>query len=271
MPVFHRISARPELRVCRIEISSIAPKPRADRRFMDEAALKALADSIHQHGLLNPLLVRRCGGGYELIAGARRLRAMQLLGMTHAEAIIADLGDADSALASLIENIQRENLHFLDEAEACRAILREHGLSQDALARALSRSPSALANRLRLLRLGRAVQREIRESELSERHARALLRLQDEEQRLRFARRAAAAQLSVRRLEEEISAALQARPREPARPPAGLIRDNRLVINAVKDTVRRLKRIGVPASSRVENHGDHYDIIVTVQTAAPKE
>ena len=260
-------SALPEKRIVRIEIARIAPSPFQPRREADAEAIEQLADSIRQFGLLSPVLVRRsCGGNYELIAGERRLRAMTLLGWSHTDAIVTAARDRDSALIGLIENLQREELHFLDEAEACRRILREQELNQEELAAVLGKSPSALANLLRLLRLGQSVQRAIRDGGLSERHARALLRAEGEAAQIRLAQLAVENKYSVRELEAQIER--QRKAAKPARPSpaAGLIRDSRLVINALRDTVRQLKRIGVPASSRVESHGDYYDVIVTIRT-----
>lgn len=272
MAAFSIRPGAPERRVTRIELSRIAPNPFQPRRTADEDGLRDLAESIRRFGLLSPLLVRRAGGnGYELIAGERRLRAMELLGWSSADAIILGAGDRDSALIALIENLQREELHFLDEAEACLRILREHDLTQGELSAALGRSPSALANRLRLLRLGRNVKACIREGQLSERHARALLRLDREADQLRLARAAAQQRLSVRQLEAQIDALLREKRPAAPRSAAGLARDSRLVINALKDTVRQLKRIGVPASSRVEAHEDYYDVIVTIRTPRPAE
>lgn len=270
MPAFSLRSNPTERRAVRIEMNRIHPSPWQPRKCFDEGELHALADSIRQFGLISPLLVRRCQDGYELIAGERRFRAMELLGWSHADAIVTSAFDRDCALIGLIENLQREELHFLDEAEACRRILREHGLTQEELAATLSRSPSALANLLRLLRLKPAVRSSIRESGLSERHARALLQLEDEQMQLECILQAVREQMSVRRLESLIEQKI-CKKKKPASLPDKLLRDNRLVINALKDTVRQLRRIGVPASSRVENHGDYYEIIVTVQTPASDE
>lgn len=260
MPAFSLRSNSSEKRISRVELDRILPCPFQARRSFSKEELQQLADSIKRFGLLSPLLVRRAGSGYELIAGERRLRALQMLGCSHAEVIITTAFDRDCALMGLIENIQREELHFLDLAEACRRILQEHSLSREELAAGLSKSPSALANLLRLLKLDRETRSFIRQSKLSERHARALLKLTDGKRQLELARRAAGDGLSVRQLEAVIDAPV------PKARTAGIIRDNRLVINALRDTVRQLKRIGVPASSRVETHDDHYDIIITIRT-----
>lgn len=252
-------------RVCRLALEDISPSPYQPRRCFNDEELRSLADSIRRFGLLSPLLVRRRGDGYELIAGERRLRAMELLGWTHGDAIISAAPDMDCALVGLIENLQREDLHFLDEAEACRRILRDHGLTQEELASTLGKSPSALANLLRLLQLNRELRAFIREHKLSERHARALLRLPDAQAQLTYARRAADEQLSVRQLEGLID---QVPKKTPAKSkPNPLIRDNRLVINALQDTVRQLRKIGVPVSSRVEPREDLCEVIITIRPA----
>lgn len=268
MPAFSLHPAAPQRRVSRVELGRIAPNPRQCRRSVNESALRELADSIRRFGLLSPLLVRRSANGcYELIAGERRLRALQMLGCTHADAVVLNASDRDSALMALIENLQREELHYLDEAEACRRILAEHDLTQEELAAVLGKSAPALANLLRLLRLPKAVRCAVREGALSQRHARALLKLRNEAEQLELARLATQQSWSVRQMEAQVEALLRA-PAAPGapRPASMLLRDSRLVINALKDTVRQLKRIGVPASSRVEAHEDHYDIIVTIRS-----
>lgn len=264
------IHSAPERRVSRLPLGSIYPSPYQPRRSFDEGELQSLAESIGRFGLLCPLLVRRCDGGYELIAGERRLRAMELLGWSHADAIISAAPDRDCALVGLIENLQREDLHFLDEAEACRRILRDHGLSQEELAQSLGKSPSALANLLRLLKLSRSLRTFIREHGLSERHARSLLKLSDDAQQLALARRAAEEHLSVRQLEALIEQAPKQKKSAPAKVNP-LIRDNRLVINALKDTVRQLRKIGVPVSSRIETREDRCEVIITIRPPAKTE
>ena len=281
-------------RVLRIELRKIHPGASQPRRHFDESTIRELADSIRRYGLLSPLLVRRdARGEYALIAGERRLRALRMLGHETADAILLDPTEDDSALIALIENLQREELHFLDEAEACRKILLRQDLTQEQLAAALSKSPSALANLLRLLKLPKSVRMFVREKGLSERHARALLKLGDEDAQLRLAAEAAAGQMSVRALEGEIERQTRAKsPVQPAKncrripsesadpqnsgfansrttkkPIARFIRDNRLVLNALNDTVRQLKRIGVRLQSRVESREGEYDVIITVRTA----
>ena len=230
--------------VIRLDIRSIAPNPAQPRRLFDEGSLESLADSIHLHGLLSPILVRRINiGQYELIAGERRLRALKKLGRTYADALVVTAYDTDSALMALIENIQREQLHFLDEAEACRAILDSEPFTQEELASKLGRSPSALANRLRLLKLTPQVKSLIRNSSLSERHARALLAVNEPSLQLDMARRACDMKLTVRQLEQRIARSLS----KPSIRPKCIARDHRLYVNAVIDTVDKLRALGAAA------------------------
>lgn len=246
-----------------IPLSSIRANPFQPRRTFSESSLAELAESIRLYGLLSPLLVRRIAADqYELIAGERRFRALKLLNCTAAEAIIISAYDCDSALMALVENLQRENLHYLDEAEACRSILDANDITQEQLAQSLSVSPSALTNRLRLLKLSAEVRRAIRESGLSERHARALLKLTDSAVQLQLIQDCASLHLSVKQLESRIHHLLQS----PAPQPhvSKIIRDNRLIINAVLDTVKELNRIGVHVESRVEEYSDSVEVIVRI-------
>lgn len=271
MPLKLPVPSRPVERiVARIPVRNISPSPYQPRRIFSETALSDLAESIRQHGLLTPLLVRRISADqYELIAGERRLRALCLLGRTHAEAIVLSAYDQDCALLALVENLQREDLHYLDEAEAYRNILSGHGITQERLARSLSLSASALANRLRLLKLAPEVRDALRRSGLSERHARALLRIADRSLQLDLISECMSRHLSVKQLESRIDHLLRAS-EPPERPRVSpRLRDNRIVINAVLDTVRELNRIGVSADSRVEERADSIDVIVTIHTAAP--
>ena len=256
---------RGDLQTVRVEVSQLAPNPRNPRRGFAEGEIRALAASIARYGLLSPLAVRRVEGGYELIAGERRLRALRLLGWKSAPCVLLEADDLESRLLSLIENIQREDLHYLDEAEACRAILREHGLTQEELARRLGRSPSAIANRLRLLKLPGEVRAFLRETpSLSERHARALLKLPDAARQLEAARRAGREGMSVRRLEALVEQLARQEPAHPQPRVTRLFRDGRMFVNAVLNTVRELNALGVPAVSRVTRLPGRIEVTVTL-------
>ena len=258
------LRSAPEKRICRIEISRIEKSPYQPRRVIDDASIRNLAESLRRFGQLTPILVRRKGTNYELIAGERRLHAMKLIGGREIEAIITAAFDRDCALMALIENIEREDIHYIDQAEACRRLLREQGLTQEELAAAIGKSQGALANMLRILRLEAGVLDILRGSELSERHARALLKLKSEKDRLKFAEEAARLRLSVRQLELQIEKHMASPAHKGAQALHPLIKDNRLIINAFRDTMRQLRRIGVSAASRVETYDDHLEIVITV-------
>ena len=254
--------AQAELRVYHIPIDQIISNPDQPRRVLTPESIRQLAESIRRHGQLTPILVRRSGEGLVLIAGQRRLKAMALLGRSHIDAMVLSSGECDSALIALVENLQREALHFLDEAEACRRIMQAYPITQERLAASLSISPSALANKLRLLKLPQSVRDEARRLKLTERHARALLVLPSEEEQLAMARAAGEGKMSVRQLEVAIASKNKSRAARPTVSRA--VRDNRIVINAVLDTVRQLNHIGVKVQSRVEERDNHIDVVVTI-------
>lgn len=242
-----------------VKLEDISIGPFQPRQSFDEAGVSELAESIRRYGLLSPLLVRRnASGGYELIAGERRLCALKKLGRTHADAIIAPAFDLEAALIALAENIERENLHFFEEAEAYLRLIREHGLNQEELSRRLGRSPSAISNKMRLMQLDEDARRIIREHGLSERHARELLRLPGAEERRLALKQAVDARMSVRALEQLIDRMLEHKKKRPH----AKIRDSRLYVNAVLSTVKKLNEAGVAAVSRIVETEDAIEVIV---------
>ncbi len=250
--------------IARIPISCIEEGSDRLRRDCAGESVAQLAESIRLHGLLSPLLVRQLSPErYQLVAGFRRLRALRLLNRGTAEAILLTGSPCDCALIALVENLQREQLHYLDVALACRAIVDRYPITQERLAVGLSVSPSALANRLRLLRLPSSVQAALRRYGLSERHARALLRLSDEADQLSLAELAAQKKMSITQLEKQIDTCLS-KPAPPGRRVSAALRDSRMIVNALLDTVRQLTRIGVPVRSKVEEGEGCVRVIVTI-------
>ena len=250
----------------RVRLHEISPNPSQPRRAFSENAIMELAGSIRRYGLLSPLIVRRTEAGYELIAGERRLRALLLLGEEETDAVVMAAGDRESALIALIENIQRENLSFFEEAEAYQSLLTEHGLNREELAGRLNRSPSAVANRLRLLKLPPAVRAAICIHGLTERHARALLRLNGEQGQLEALDKAVKQQMNVRALEQLIERMLREKTEKPV--VRGIYRDHRMFVNAMLNTVRTLQESGAGVTSRVVDRGDGVEITVMIPRAA---
>ena len=203
-------------RVVFLPARSIRPNPAQPRRRFEEKALLELTESIRCHGVIQPLSVRRVGGGYELIAGERRLRAAQAAGLSEIPCIVMTMDDAESGLAALVENLQRQDLDFLEEAMGISRLIRTQSLSQEQAARLLGKSQSAIANKLRLLRHSPKVLEAIKSAGLTERHARALLRLRTEPEKLRAIETIAALGMSVSRAEQYIESLLSDQGQKPA-------------------------------------------------------
>lgn len=261
-------SIRPQVRSARrcerIPLQTVCVNPDQMRSEFDPEGITALADSIRRYGLLSPLLVRHAGDGYELIAGERRLRALQQLGASHADALILHAADSDSALIALVENLQRVDLNFFEEAEGYLTVIRKYGMLQEELARRIGRDPSTVANRLRLLKLGPAVRREILRQKLTERHARALLKLQSELLQLRAVQEIADKHLSVARAEKLIDSLIAEKPAPPQPNVRLLLRSRKLFINTVMDTVQQLCNAGLQCDSRVEETADCVSVTLTL-------
>ena len=217
-------------RVIFLSVKSIRPNPSQPRRIFSQDALSELADSIRQHGVLQPLSVRRVQGGYELIAGERRLRAAQLAGLGEVPCLVMQMDDKESGLAAMIENLQRQDLDFVEEAQGIAALMRAQNLSQEQTARLLGKSQSAVANKLRLLRHSQPVLNALRAGNLTERHARALLRLGDAAQRQAALRTVLQQRMSVAETEGYVETLL--------RPP------ERRELGALLSEVRRLLDAG---------------------------
>ena len=248
----------------------IQPNPYQPRRTFDSTELEALADSIRRHGILQPLTVRRTEAGWELVAGERRLRAAVLAEQSRVPCLERTADDQSSAALALVENLQRQDLHYLEEAEAIAAFLHRSGLTQEAAAEQLGMSPSALANKLRLLRLSPACRAAVTEGGLTERHARCLLRLEDEEERLAAARHFVSAGLNVAQAERYVDRRLEVL---QSTPPAGrrayIIKDVRLFLNSVDRGVRLIRDAGVDA--RTERQETEEDIILTIRIPKRRE
>ncbi len=252
-----------------VAIADVSPNPNQPRRMFDEQALEELATSIREIGLIQPITVRALGNErYELVSGERRLRACSRLGKTHIDAIVLLASKEDSAMMALIENLQRADLHFLEEAEGYAMALQEFQLSQEEMAARIGRSQSAVANKLRLLRLSDAVRTELRAHALTERHARALLKLSDEQDRLAVARQAAERELNVRQTEALVAQVLE-RQQVVEAPHTGrkvitLMRDHRLYLNAFRDIVQQMQRAGIHAEYTVQDRGEVLELRVVL-------
>ena len=254
-----------------IPIDAIRPNPYQPRRTFSDESLTELASSIREIGLIQPVNVRRTGDDrYELVAGERRLRACKLAGLSHIKAIVMSAAvDRDVAAIALIENLQRENLNFFEEAEGYQSLIRVHGFTQEELARRLSKNQSTIANKLRLLRLSRAVRERIESSQLTERHARALLRLHNEESQLRLLEKIIEEKLSVKETEELVEEELEKLYGEA--PPEEGGRDRKVIhmrcsymiyVNTIKQAFKKITDSGVKASFDTADTPEYTEVTI---------
>lgn len=254
-----------EQRVLMLPIGCVFPNPAQPRQVFDPAGLESLASSIRENGILQPLTVRRQGPDrWELVAGERRLRAAGLAGLAAVPCLEWTANDAGAALLALVENLQREDLHYFEEAEALSAFVRKTGITQDLAAKKLGLSPSAFANKLRLLRLSPECRRVLTEGGLTERHARALLRLEGEEVRLEAAKYAASAGLNVAQTERYVTRRIEAAQRTPFRGrKTYVLKDVRLFLNSVDHGLQLIQSAGIDAQSQREETEEA--IILTIR------
>lgn len=185
-----------------IRMSEIEPNKSQPRRHFDENAITTLADSIRQHGLIQPILVRSTGTGYQIVAGERRWRAFRMLGMSEIPAVVKEFSDSETAQIALIENIQREDLNPIEEAAAYKELMENYNMTQEELSKAVGKSRSAIANAVRLLNMPEKVQELLRKGELSAGQAKAIAAAESEEQMVDLAERAANGQITVRAIEK---------------------------------------------------------------------
>ena len=275
MPVFDFLKEKNSPEAAKLlmdlPVEKIRPNPYQPRTTFDEASIAELAQSIRQVGLLQPLLVRKVGETFELVAGERRLRAVTSLQMEKVACIIQqEVMDETSAVMALIENLQREDLHFLEEAQCYSSLLETYNLTQEQLADKLGKSQSSIANKLRLLKLSDEVKSKMVEAHLSERHARALLKLNDDKTRLDMVEKINERSLSVKETEQIVERTLNrqydektdgAKPRPVI---IRLVRDYRIFMNTINDAVSALRESGMTVEVEQVDRADGVDISVKV-------
>ena len=245
-----------------LPVDSIRPNPDQPRRSFRREELQELTLSIAQVGLIQPLTVRPGQDGYELISGERRLRACQLLGLKEVPCIVEQVSPEKSALMALVENVQRADLSFWEEAEGYRRLLTVYGLSREELCRRIGKSPAFLSNKLRLLKLSAAVRDAAERGSLTERHVRCLLALEGEEEQLALVARIVKEGWSVRQTEAYVEkAASKPKPLRVLR----LTKDCRLFLNGLDTLLAQLRQAGMEAEMRTEKHPDGLDVTIRVK------
>lgn len=249
-----------------VPISQIRTNPNQPRKMFPMDSLEELAMSIKQHGLLQPVTIRLGKyAKYELIAGERRMRACRMAGLRTIPAILIDVSNCDSAALALIENLQRECLHFIDEAEAYNSLIKDFALTQDQLAEKLGKNQATIANKLRILKLSPQAKIRIRENELTERHARALLRLPEEQQRLQVLDLVCEKGLNVKQTEAVVDKMLA--PPPPPPPPKKHIRmfkDIRIFSNTIKQAIEMMQQSGIDAVSEKTESEEYIQYTVRI-------
>ena len=255
--------------ILHLPVDKIAPNPYQPRRQFSREQLEELAQSIRAYGVMQPVTVRLINGtSYELVAGERRLRASRLAGLAEIPAVLVHISDQDSAVLALIENLQRQSLNYIEEAEGFANLMTDYGFTQEQLAQKLGKNQSTIANKLRILRLPRKVQDALLENSLTERHARALLRLEGEERQLEAIARIVQAGLTVQRTEELVEVMLrrdEEQKRQARRTQVKTyIKDLRLFTNTIRQAVDLMNHAGVATAYEVEDNKDGCFISILV-------
>lgn len=251
-------------RVEMIEISRISMNPNQPRKLFAHEAILKLADSIRQYGIIQPLCVRKIGENYELVSGERRLRASKELGLTHVPCVIMEINEVKSAEISIIENLIREDLNIFEQAGAIETLIDTYGLTQEQIAKKLSNSQSFVANKLRLLRLSTEEREKILENNLTERHARALLRILDPALREKTLNKIIEDGLNVSRSEELIEQILSND--EPKKQKSRTIKDMNSFYASIDRLVNSVKQSGVEIKSRIIESDDFTELTILIPT-----
>lgn len=250
-----------------IPVEKIRSNPYQPRKVFDMKAIEDLSKSIKMYGVMQPISVRFINGtSYELVAGERRLKASKMAGLNTIPAIVININDKDSAAISLIENIQRENLGFFEEAEGICNLMKDFSYTQEEVARVLGKGQSTIANKIRVLKLSPVVKNMISENDLTERHARALLRIDDENLQMEILNKVVKFGLNVKRTEELIEQALNNREEKEKEIVINRKTDNiRLFKNTIKKAVEQMQILGIETEYSMEKQGDMYEITILVK------
>ena len=252
------ISEKPRTagQVLLIPTDQIYPNPNQPRQVFDQEELVNLAISIRMNGILQPITVRQTDEGYELVSGERRLRASRLAGLIYIPCIVVDVNNMKSAVFALIENLQRQNLNYFEEAIAIERLMNEYGISQEDAARRLGKAPSTVSNKLRLLSLPEKARNVLMENGLTERHARALLKLEEKEV-MDTLEKIIDKKLNVTQTEDLIEEILSKKDL-PKRQTKRMFSDVKIFLNTINSAVDTMKKSGIGADIKREDTGESY-------------
>lgn len=266
---FHKNDLPQNKQVQDLPIAQLHPNRYQPRRTFSEESIKQLAQTLDEEGLLQPIIVREDGEGYEIVAGERRYRAAKSLGWEKIPAIVNNLSDAQTASLALIENLQRENLNPIDEALAYQELMKINNLTQTQLAQNIGKSQSYVANKLRLLKLAPSVQQSLSQGQISARHGRALLAL-DVDQQGRLLKEILDKDLSVKETEKIVADFDNYfAPKKAKKPTIRYSKDLRVQINTIKQAVKLAKEAGTKVQVKEEKTSDEYTITIVMKNQAP--
>ena len=252
--------------VVKLPIEKISANKFQPRTVFDQEKIEELAKTIHMHGVIQPIVVRTTSeeGYYEIIAGERRFRAMSSLGWAEVPAIVREMTDKETASIALIENLQREELTAIEEANAYQNLLGIHGITQEALAQRLGKGQSTVANKLRLLKLPTEIQDALLNRQLTERHARALLKIKDPEVQGKLFNETIEFGLNVKQLEAKVEKLLSDEPKKTKPRRKTVSRDVRIAMNTIKESLNMVTKTGIELTTEEEDHDDYYQITVKI-------
>lgn len=256
-------------KIFQIPVDAIIPNPYQPRQTFDNLAIEELANSIREYGIIQPLTVRRISRDlYELVTGERRLRAAKSLRRPTVPAIILNITDNDSAVIALIENLQRKELGFFEEAEGYYHLIADHGMTQEEVAAKTGKKQSTVANKLRILKLSPYLKKIVSENKLTERHARALLKLPDEEMQWKALMKIVEKNMNVRASEEYIEGLLKELEEEPALPPPPVVKrkknDFRIFLNTIDKALDMVREAGVKPKTKKTEFEDYYEYTIRI-------
>ena len=249
-------------KVWMLSVEQIVPSPFQARTQFEEQELSGLAVSILEHGLLQPITVRKVHGGYELVAGERRLRACRMAGLKQVPAILRDYPDDQTAALGLVENLQRQDLNPFEQARGIREMIQRWGCTQEQAAKRLGMAQPTLNNKLRLLQLPEELQQFCLEHHLGERHARAVIRLENPEQQAKALQQFVAGGMNARQADALVDGMLQQKPEKPKR--RMMVKDVRIFANTIQKAIQVMVEAGIPASARKQEGEDYLEYIVHI-------
>lgn len=252
-------------KISEIPVDLIDVNPDQPRKNFGEDELLELTESIKEYGVIQPIIVKRnCNGNYTLIAGERRLRAAILAGLPKIPALIREADEQDSAIIALVENVQRENLGYMEEAQAYNKLIEEYGITQGELAARVGKKQSTISNKIRLLTLPEDIQEALVSNKLTERHARALLKLTDDEVRRYVIERVISHNLNVRQTEKLIDDILIKQQEEQRKKNKISYISYKLYINSIRKTFNEIFQMENGAKYTQEDKGDFYEVKITI-------